>query len=75
MNSPRATARETSTAEVETEEDSEVETVTEEMAVSEAETIEDPEEILAIDQRDASTVARTVTLPEIVLNVLNRLIL
>ena len=77
MNSQEATARETSTAEVvteEIEEDSEVETVTEEMVALEAEMIEDPEEILVIDPRDASTAARTDTLPEIAQNVLNALI-
>ena len=77
MNSQEATARETSTAEVvteEIEEDSEVETVTEEMVDLEAEMIEDPEEILVIDPRDASTAARTDTLPEIAQNVLNALI-
>ena len=77
LNSQEATARETSTAEAvteEIEEDSEVETVIEEMAASEAEMIEDPEEILVTDPKDASTVARTDTLPEIAQNVINAII-
>ena len=44
------------------------------MAASEAEMIEDPEEILVTDPKDASTVARTDTLPEIAQNVLNAII-
>ena len=59
----------TSTTEEETEEDSEVVTGTEETPVSEAETIEDPEEISVTDPEDASTVVRKVTLQETAQNV------
>ena len=55
--------------EEETEEGSEVVTGTEETPVSEAETIEDPEEISVTDPEDASTVVRKVTLQETAQNV------
>ncbi len=69
MSSPEAAENGTSTTEVEIEEDSEVVIGTEETRDSEAETIEDPEEILVTDPEDASTVVRMVTLPETAQNV------
>ena len=62
----------TSTTEEETEIEEDTEVVIEvtgETPVSEAEMIEDPEEILVKDPKPASTVVRRDTMPETVRNV------
>ena len=74
-SSQRTRAPETTTTEAVTEEDTEVETEeaseeeTTDMVEREDMTIEDPEEILAIGQRAASTAARRVTWQETAQNV------
>lgn len=67
LNLHEAAERENSLAEVETEEDSEVE---ETETMGSEEVIEDPEEISETDQRDVSTVARRAISPRTALNVL-----